>query len=160
MLAFFFRVDRNLLAMMAPAPAAMIQGLTHGDAIEPRFQRTAAAEIANPAKRAEKNFLGNVSGVGAIGQNSVNEVVHTGVVVGDEPIERGLRTSLQFGDQFGLITSPRQRLCEVGHAVRRHPPGCAHKKLDTGAPCSVTSLAQNNGEGMGRRYWAGLSGLR
>src|ERR1700761_6574766 len=37
--AFFFHVDRNLLAVMTPAPAAVIESLANGDAIEPGLQR-------------------------------------------------------------------------------------------------------------------------
>jgi len=134
MLALFFGVYRNLLTMMTPAPAAMVESLPDADTVKPGFEGAAAAEIANTAKGAKENFLSNIGGVGAIGEDAVNQVVNAGVVVRDEPIESRLRTGLQLGDQLRLVVCPGQRLCEVGHAVRRDPPGCAHEKLDTGAP--------------------------
>src|SRR5947199_10715683 len=39
------------------------------------------------------------------------------MVVGDEPVEGGLRAGLELGDQFGFVTAPREGAGPIGHAV-------------------------------------------
>src|SRR5271170_7404439 len=73
---------------------------TNGDAIQPRLQRTALPESANPAKGAQENLLRHVGGVGRIRKNAVNQVVHPGVIIGDQPVERRVRARLQLGHQL------------------------------------------------------------
>src|SRR5579875_1557377 len=44
------RIERNLVAAVTAPPAAVVQSFANGNAIEPRLQRTAAAESADAAK--------------------------------------------------------------------------------------------------------------
>ena len=48
--AGFFGVDGNLVAVMPPEPAAVVERLAHGDAVEPCFQGASAAESADARK--------------------------------------------------------------------------------------------------------------
>ena len=72
----------------------------------------------------EKNFLGYVGGVGAVGEDAVSQIEHTCVVISDEPIECRIGPRLKLGYQLGFIASPRQNLCQVGHALRRSSRPC------------------------------------
>src|SRR5262249_5287130 len=106
--AFFgFSVNRNVLLKVTLEPAAMIERLTNRDAIEPRLQRTAAEEIANPFERLEKNFLRGVGGVGCVPEHAENQVEDGGVVVRDQPVEGGFRAGLKLADELGFVTAPR-----------------------------------------------------
>ena len=104
----FFRlgVDRNIFLQVALEPALVIQRFANGDAVEPRFQRAALAEIANAAKGFQENFLGAVGGVGGIAEHAEDEVIDRGMIVGDEPVEGRLRAGLQLVDEIGFIAAP------------------------------------------------------
>ena len=84
----------------------MIQRFSDGDAVEPRFQRAALAEIADAAKGLQENFLGAIGGVGSIAEHAEDEVIDRGMVVGDEPVEGRLRAGLQLVDEIGFIAAP------------------------------------------------------
>ena len=116
---FLFHVNRNLLAVMTPAPTAMIERLSHRYSVEPGFQRAALPESANPLEGVKENFLRDVGSIGRVRKDAVGEVVHSRVVVGDQPVEGGVRPGLQLGYELGFVASPRQGLCEVGHAGGR-----------------------------------------
>jgi len=106
-LAFFrFGVDRNIFLQMTLEPALMIQRFANGDAVEPRFQRAALAEIANAAKGFQKNFLSAVGGIGSVAKHAEDEVIDRRMVVRDEPVEGRLRAGLQLMDEFGFIAAP------------------------------------------------------
>src|SRR5208282_4197917 len=111
-------VDRNLLPVMTPAPAPVVQRLAHRNAIEPGLERAAAPESANPAKCAQEYFLSHVGGIRRIGEYSVDEVIYAAVVVGDEPFECGVGTRLEFGYELGFVSAPRQTLREIRHFLR------------------------------------------
>jgi len=100
---------------MAFEPAFMIQRLADGDAVEPRFQRAALAEMANAAKGLQENFLATVSGIGSVAKHAENEVIDRRMIVRDEPVEGRLRPRLQLMDEFGFIAAPTQGTSQIGH---------------------------------------------
>ena len=102
---------------MALEPAAMIQGLADGDAVEPGLQRTALAETANSFEGFQENFLRGVGGIRGVSQHAENQIVDRTVVMVDEPVERRLRAGLQLGDKFGLIPAPRESAGPIGHGL-------------------------------------------
>jgi len=111
---------------MTLEPALMIQRFANGDAVEPRFQRAALAEIANAAKGFQENFLGAVGGIGTVAKHAEDEVIDRRMVVRNEPVEGRLRASLQLMDEFGFIAAPRKGTSPIGH--------CMPFRLD-GYPC-------------------------
>src|SRR5437667_12550680 len=71
------------------------------------------------------------------------------MVVGDEPVEGGLRAGLELVDQFGFVTAPREGAGPFGHAVpfwRGGPSGFASTNLKPGyrelpaGPCPLIWL--------------------
>jgi len=103
---FRFGVNGNIFLQMALEPALVIQRFADGDAVEPRFQRAALAEIANTAKGFQENFLGAVGGIGSVAKHAEDEVIDRRMVVRDEPVEGRLRAGLQLMDEFGFIAAP------------------------------------------------------
>jgi len=91
---------------MTLEPALMIQRFANSDAVEPRFQRAALAEIANAAKGLQENFLGAVGGIGSVAKHAEDEVIDRRMIVRDEPVEGRLRARLQLMDEFGFIAAP------------------------------------------------------
>src|SRR5204863_4027206 len=67
------------------------------------------------------------------------------MVVGDEPVEGGLRAGLELVDQFGFVTAPREGAGPIGHAVpfwRGGPLRACKYKPETrvsGAACRALS---------------------
>src|ERR1700722_13166107 len=102
---------------MTPKPAAVVQGLAHRDTVQPGLQRTALAKPAYSAKRVQENFLRNISRVSRIRKYAVNQIVDIAVIVGDEPVKGGLRSSLELVNELRFVPSPRQYLCQIGHAL-------------------------------------------
>src|ERR1700747_863901 len=87
-LAFFrFRVNRNIFLQMTLEPAAVIQGFTNSDAIQPGLQRTTLAKAANAFEGLKKNFLRAVGSIAWIRQHAQDQVVHRGMVMRDEDVE-------------------------------------------------------------------------
>jgi hypothetical protein len=76
----------------------MVQRLPHRDAIQPSLQRAALPEAADSAKRSQENLLRDVSGVSRVGKDAINQVVHPGVIVGDQPVECRVRARLKLGN--------------------------------------------------------------
>src|SRR6267143_1807080 len=154
----FFRlgVDRNIFLQMTLEPALMIQRFANSDAVEPRFQRAALAEIANAAKGLQENFLGAVGGIGSIAKHAEDEVIDRRMIVRDEPVEGRLRARLQLMDEFGFIAAPRKGTSPIGHcrpfrlniyqhpysmaAVRRSTPDAVVFHHPTRMECRVTLL--------------------
>jgi hypothetical protein len=63
-------------------------------------------EILDTLKRFQKDFLSAVGRIGSVGEHAQDQVENRSMVVGDQEIERGFRTGLQFGDKFGFVTAP------------------------------------------------------
>src|SRR5439155_18914607 len=93
---FGFGVNRNVFLQVALEPALVIQRFANRDAVKPRFQRAALAEIANAAEGFQKNFLGAIGGIGSIAKHAEDEVIDRRMIVRDEPVESRLRASLQL----------------------------------------------------------------
>src|SRR5713101_9911629 len=126
-LSFFrFGINGNVLLQVALEPALVIQCFANGDAVEPRFQRAALAEIADTAKGFQKDFLGAVGGIGSVAKHAEDQVIDWRMIVRDEPVEGRLRASLQLMDEFGFIAAPRKGTSPIGH--------CRPFRLD-GYPC-------------------------
>src|SRR5205807_6287048 len=96
-------------------PALVVQRFANRDAVEPRLQRTALAEIANSAESFQENFLGAVGGIGSIAEHAENEVIDRSMVVRDEPVEGRLRAGLQLVDEIGFIAAPTKGTSPIGH---------------------------------------------
>ena len=135
---FRFRVDGNIFLQVALEPALVVQRFANRDAVEPRFQRAALAEIANPAKGFQENFLGAVGGIGSIAEHAENKVIDRSVVVRDEPVEGRLRAGLQLMDEIGFIAAPTKGTSPIGHCRPFRP--AAEKR--------VTLLRSNLGQGL------------
>ena len=103
---FRFGINGNILLQMALEPALMIQRFANSDAVKPSFQRAALAEIANASEGLQENFLRAVGGIGGVAKHAEDEVIDRRVIVRDEPVEGGLRASLQLLDEFGFIAAP------------------------------------------------------
>ena len=112
---FRFGVDGDIFLQVALEPALVIQRFANRDAVEPRFQRAALAEIANPAEGFQENFLGAVGGIGSIAEHAENEVIDRSMVVRDEPVEGRLRAGLQLVDEIGFIAAPAKGTSPIGH---------------------------------------------
>src|ERR1700751_1224500 len=98
-------------------PAAMIQGLANGNAIQPRLQRTALTKVTDSFERFQEHFLSGVGSVGRIPQHAEDQVVDRGMVVGYQPVEGRFRAGLQLGDEVGFILAPREGTCPIGHGL-------------------------------------------
>src|SRR5260370_25764360 len=112
---FRFGVYGNVFLQVALEPALVIQRLANRDAVKPRFQRAALAEIANAAKGLQENFLGTVGSVGSIAKHAENEVIDRSMIVSDEPVEGRLRAGLQLMDKIGFIAAPTKGTSPIGH---------------------------------------------
>src|SRR5258706_11889719 len=123
-----FGIDRNILLQVALEPALVIQRFANGDAVEPRFQRAALAEIANAAEGFQKDFLGAVGGIGSVAKHAEDQVIDRRMIVRDEPVEGRLRAGLQLMDEFGFIPPPRKGTSPIGYcrpfrlAAESEPP--------------------------------------
>jgi len=127
----------------------VIQRFANGDAVEPRFQRAALAEIANAAKGFQKDFLGAVGGIGSVAQHAEDQVIDRRMIVRDEPVEGRLRAGLQLVDEFGFIAAPRKalanrtlpafptRLLEASHPADRSNNALYTRTLDLGLLASA-----------------------
>lgn len=62
-----FGVDRNLISVMPPEPAAVVERLAHGDPVEPRLERASAAESADAPESVNEHFLCDVGCFGWVG---------------------------------------------------------------------------------------------
>src|SRR5258705_5065783 len=100
---------------MALEPALMIQRFADGDAVEPRFQRAALAEVANAPKGLQENFLGAIGGIGSVAKHAEDEVIDWRMLVSGEPVEGRLRSRLQLVDEIGFIAAPRNCTSPIGH---------------------------------------------
>jgi len=96
-------------------PALVIQRFADGDAVEPRFQRAALAEIADAAEGLQENFLGAVGGVRSVAEHAEDKVIGRRMIVSDEPVEGRLRAGLQLMDEIGFIAAPRKGTSPIGH---------------------------------------------
>src|SRR5438477_12464901 len=112
---FRFGVDRNILLQVALEPALVVQRFTNRDAVQPRFQRAALAEIANPAEGFQENFLGAVGGIRSVAEHTENEVIDRSMVVRYKPVEGRLRAGLQLVDEIGFIAAPTKGTSPIGH---------------------------------------------
>src|SRR5256885_15987241 len=151
---FRFRVDGNIFLQVALEPALVVQRFANRDAVEPRFQRAALAEIANPAKGFQENFLGAVGGIGSIAEHAENEVIDRSMVVRDKPVEGRLRAGLQLMDEIGFIAAPTKGTSPIGHCRPFRLDICQasfstgdRKTVDFGcveseSPCYGSNLAQ------------------
>ena len=110
-----FGIDGNIFLHVAFEPALVIQRFADGDAVEPRFQRAALAEIADAAEGLQENFLGAVSGVRSVAKHAEDEVIDRCMIVSDEPVEGCLRAGLQLVDEIGFIAAPRKGTSPIGH---------------------------------------------
>src|SRR5712691_5985252 len=122
-----FGIDRNILLHVAFEPALVIQRFADGDAVEPRFQRAALAEIADAAEGLQENFLGAVGGVRSVAEHAEDKVIDRRMIVSNEPVEGRLRAGLQLMDDIGFIAAPRKGTSPIGHCrpfrpdVYQHP---------------------------------------
>src|SRR5437899_11754303 len=109
-----FGIDRNILLHVAFEPALVIQRFADGDAVEPRFQRAALAEIADAAEGLQENLLGAVGGVRSVAEHAEDKVIDRRMIVSDEPVEGRLRAGLQLIDEIGFIAAPRKGTSPIG----------------------------------------------
>jgi len=123
----FFRygVDGNIFLHMTLEPALVVQRFADGDAVEPRFQRAAAAEIANAAEGFQENFLGTVGGIGSVAKHAEDEVIDRRMIVRDKPVEGRLRAGLQLVDEIGFVAAPAEGTSPIGHC-RPFRPDLTH----------------------------------
>jgi len=112
---FRFGVERNIFLQVTLEPALVIQRFANRDAVEPRFQRAALAEITNSAEGFQEDFLGAVGGIGSIAEHAENKVIDRSVVVRDKPVEGRLRAGLQLMDEIGFIAAPTKGTSPIGH---------------------------------------------
>src|SRR5437870_7756885 len=119
-------IDRNIPLHMALEPSLVIQGLSDGDAVEPRFQRAALAEIADAAEGLQENFLGAVSGVRSVAKHAEDEVIDRRMIVSDKPVESRLRAGLQLVDEIGFIAAPAKGSSPIGHCRPFRPEVYQH----------------------------------
>src|SRR5215472_15265406 len=75
----------------------------------------------NAAKDAEEDLLSYVGGVRWVGKDPTDQVVDTGMVVGDEIIESRIGTCLKLSNQLGFVTYPGQALRQLTHMFYRAP---------------------------------------
>jgi hypothetical protein len=108
-------IDGDIFLHVALEPALVIQRFADGDAVEPRFQRAALAEVADAAEGLQENFLGAVGGVRSVTKHAEDEVIDRRMIMGDEPVEGRLRAGLQLVDEIGFIAAPRKGTSPIGH---------------------------------------------
>lgn len=87
------RVERNLIALMPPAPPPLsISHLVDRDAVNPRSERRLTSEAMNGSKNTQEDFLRQIQGLVTVAEQMTRQPEHHAVVLGHEHRARILVT--------------------------------------------------------------------